>query len=152
MLQPYTLNYFLLTHFPLHFSPPLFTFITALCYLLHAFPSHLLYYLCMHQYLLICALYAPFVPTSSHLCLMYHCTIYPCPPVPLLVYYHASYAHLSSINTGHSLPLYSRLNFLSNQVASLLWLTSVVCGYHLRTTSPFLNKSKTPLLSCIHSS
>ena len=43
-------------------------------YLLHALPSPLLYYLRMHQYLLMRTLGAPFVPVSPHRCLMYHCT------------------------------------------------------------------------------
>ena len=44
-------------------------------YLLHALPSLLLYYLCMHQYLLMCTLHAPPMPIPPHCCLMYHCTI-----------------------------------------------------------------------------
>ena len=43
-------------------------------YLLHALPSPLPYYLCMHQHLLMCTPCAPFVPTSPHGHLMYHCT------------------------------------------------------------------------------
>ena len=43
-------------------------------YLLHALPSPLLYYLRVHQYLLMCTLCALFVPASPHHRLMYHCT------------------------------------------------------------------------------
>ena len=43
-------------------------------YLLHALPSLLLSHLHVHQYLLMCTLHAPFVPTSPHCHLMYHCT------------------------------------------------------------------------------
>jgi hypothetical protein len=44
-------------------------------YLLHALPSPLLYYLCVHQYLLMCTLHAPPMPTPPHCYLMYHCTV-----------------------------------------------------------------------------
>ena len=44
-------------------------------YLLHALPSPLLYYLHVHQYLLMCTLCAPPMPAPSHCCLMYHCTV-----------------------------------------------------------------------------
>ena len=44
-------------------------------YLLHALPSLLLYYLCVHQCLLMCTFRAPPMPASPHCCLMYHCTI-----------------------------------------------------------------------------
>ena len=47
-------------------------------YLLHALPSPLLYYLHMHQYLLMRTLCTPFVPVSPHCCLMYHCTFCAC--------------------------------------------------------------------------
>ena len=106
-------------------------------YLLHAFLLPLLYHLHMYQYLLICALCAPFVPTSLHLYFIYHYIIYAYFPVSLHIYYHTLYVCLNSINTRHSASLYSRLNFLSNQVAFLLWLASVIYGYHLRTTSLF---------------
>ena len=43
-------------------------------YLLHALPSPLLYYLRVHQYLLMRTFCAPFVPVSPHCHLMYHCT------------------------------------------------------------------------------
>ena len=43
-------------------------------YLLHALPSLSLYHLRVHQYLLMCTLCAPFVPTSPHCHLRYHCT------------------------------------------------------------------------------
>ena len=115
-------------------------------YLLHASPSLLLYRLCMHQYLLIHDLCAPFVPASPHCYLMYHCTI-GARFLPLLhVYYHAPYTCLSSISTGQYSTLYCRLDFLSNQVAFPSWLVSVVCGYHSWTTSLFLSKSETLLL------
>ena len=48
--------------------------VRLLPYLLHALPSPILYYLCVHQYLLMCTLVCPFVPVSPHRCLMYHCT------------------------------------------------------------------------------
>ena len=43
-------------------------------YLLHTLPSPLLYYLCVHQYLLMCTLCALFMPASPHRCRMYHRT------------------------------------------------------------------------------
>ena len=69
-------------------------------YLLHASPLLLLYCLCVHQYLLIHGLCAPFIPASPHGYLMYQCTISACfRPLPH-VYYHTPYACLSSISTG----------------------------------------------------
>ena len=44
-------------------------------YLLHALPSPLLYYLRVHQYLLMCTLHAPPMPAPPHCSHMYHCTI-----------------------------------------------------------------------------
>ena len=119
-------------------------------YLLHALPSPLLYHLRVHQYLLMHDLCAPFVPTSPHHYLMYHCTINAC-FLPLVhVYYHAPYACLSGISTGWCSALYCRLNFLSNQVAFPSWLVSVVCRYHSWTTSLFLGKGETLCLNCLH--
>ena len=45
-----------------------------LSYLLHALPSPLLYYIRVHQYLLMCTFCAPFMPVFPHCYLMYHCT------------------------------------------------------------------------------
>ena len=113
-------------------------------------PCPTIYYmLSSHLYCITCICISicwsvPSVPTSLHLYLMYHYIIYAYFPVSLHIYSHTLYVCLSSINTRHSASLYSRLNSLSNQVAFLLWLASVVYGYHLRTTSPFLDKSQTP--------
>ena len=92
-------------------------------YLLHASPSPLLYHLCVHQHPLTHNLCAPFIPTSPHCYLMYHCTVCARFPPLLHVYYHAPYTCLSSISTGQCSALYYRLNFLSNQVV----FHSLVC-------------------------
>ena len=56
-------------------SPPLALWtVRLLSYLLHALPSLLLYYMRVHQYLLMCTLCAPFMPVFPHRYLMYHCT------------------------------------------------------------------------------
>ena len=116
-------------------------------YLLHAPPSLLLHWLCVHQYLLIHDLCAPLAPTSPHCYLMYHGTI-GAHFLPLLhVYYHAPYTCLSSISTGCFPTLYSRLDFLSNRV--VLHSLARKChlqGSHFWTTLLFLNRSWTPLL------
>ena len=49
-----------------------------LSYLLHALPSPSLYYLRVHQYLLMCTLCAPPMPVPPHFCLMYHGTVCAC--------------------------------------------------------------------------
>ena len=109
--------YLLSPFFPLHRGYSLCGLCTSSSpYLLHASPSPLLNCLCMHQYLFIHDLCAPFVPASPHHYLMYHCTIGAHFPPLLHVYYHAPYACLSSISTGQCSALYSRLDFLSNQV------------------------------------
>jgi hypothetical protein len=54
-------------------------------YLLHTLPSLLLYYLHVHQYLLMCTLRAPPMPAPPHCCLMYHCTVCACYRTPLHV-------------------------------------------------------------------
>ena len=112
------------------------------CYLLHASSLPLLYHLYMHQCLLMHTFCAPFVPTFLHCYLMYHCTIYACFLTLQHVYHHAPYTCLSSISTGHFSALYSRLDFLSNQVV-FHFLARKCClqGSHLRTTLPFLDKS-----------
>ena len=48
--------------------------VRSLPYLLHALPLLLLYYLRVHQYLLMCTICAPVVPASPHCYHMYHCT------------------------------------------------------------------------------
>ena len=48
--------------------------VRLLSYLLHALPSPLLYYIRVHQYLLMRTLCAPFVPVFPHRYLMYHGT------------------------------------------------------------------------------
>ena len=126
MLQLYVLDYYFFFSLP----SSLHIMATSFCgqhtsfspYLLHASPSPLLYHLCMHQYLLIHDLCAPFVPTSPHCYLMYHCTIGACFPPLLHVYYHAPYTCLSSISTGRYSALNCRLDFLSNQVLLLRFL------------------------------
>ena len=50
--------------------------VRLLSYLLHALPSPLLYYIRVHQYLLMCTLCAPFMPVFPHRYLMYHCTLH----------------------------------------------------------------------------
>ena len=47
-------------------------------YLLHALPLPLWYHLHVHQHQSMCTLCAPFVPTSPHCYLMYHCTFCTC--------------------------------------------------------------------------
>ena len=56
-----------------------------LSYLLHALPSPLLYYIRVHQYLLMCTLCAPFMPAFPRRYLMYHCTFCARFPTPLHV-------------------------------------------------------------------
>ena len=63
------------------FSLALWT-VRPLSYLLHALPSPLPYYICVHQYLLMCTLCAPFMPVVPHRYLMYHCTFCARSPTP----------------------------------------------------------------------
>ena len=58
---------------------------TSSPYLLHALPLLSLYYLRMHQCLLMCTFRAPLMPTFPHGCLMYHCTVGACYQTPLHV-------------------------------------------------------------------
>ena len=78
------LSFFLSFHspFPLYYAMdtlPLLLValrtVRVLPYLLHALPSPLLYYLRVHQCLLMRTLRALPMPAPPHCCLMYHCTI-----------------------------------------------------------------------------
>ena len=63
--------------------PPLALWtVRPLSYLLHALPSPLLYYIRVHQYLLMRTLCAPFMTVFPHCYLMYHCTLCARLPTP----------------------------------------------------------------------
>ena len=65
-----------LSPFTVLWTPPLLALRTVrlLRYLLHALPSPLLYYIRVHQYLLMRTLRAPFMPVFPRRYRMYHCT------------------------------------------------------------------------------
>ena len=133
-VRPELLFFLLITLLPPYgatdtLPPPLAALRTAhlLPYLLHALPSPVPHYLRTHQYLLMCTLCVLYVHASPHRYLMYHCTFCARFLTLLHVYYHAPYTRSPSISTGHSSPVFCRLDFLSNQVAFPSWFASDTC-------------------------
>ena len=79
------LLFFFSIPFPLHRTtdtPLALRTVCLLSYLLHALPLPLLYYIRVHQYLLMCTICAPFTPVFPHRYLMYHCTFVHAPQPP----------------------------------------------------------------------